>query len=48
MAVLSLSFNNYISLHEVICTHYLLSARIKQFGLRHLLCISELSYLTKS
>ena len=48
MAVLSLSFDYDISLHEIICPNNLLSASIEEIGLRHLLCVPELSYLTKS
>nr|DAR87428.1 MAG TPA: hypothetical protein [Caudoviricetes sp.] len=48
MAVFSLSFNNYISLHQIICTHYLLSASVEEVGLRGLLGVPKFSYLTKS
>jgi len=48
MAVLPLSFDYDISLHEVICTDNLLSASVEEVGLRDLLGIPELSYLSKS
>jgi len=47
MAVLPLSFDYDISLHEVICPNNLLSASIEEVGLRGLLGIPKLSYLTK-
>jgi hypothetical protein len=48
VAVLPLSFNDYVALHQVICPNNLLSASGEEVGLRHLLGISELSYLSKS
>ena len=48
MAVLSLSFDYDISLHQIICANNLLSASVEEGGLRHLLCVPELSYLSKS